>query len=341
MKLISCRFLKTLVASVIIPLITSCTINSNYDSSNQVNTLNNQEPKKIISYKWTEDKYRAIFENSCIEKEYRSDLDLDYFKSYPSELHTLQITKVIDTSQFTDSPTALILGFCGIGEGGGWGNDLYLIGHEPDEDYATLQMQLIDEFIGLSFDPDLIQVTENGVTAIAEGYSSENEPKCCRDVSDQFLLSFKDNKISIEYLTLNSYQVRKLVEESFSSQEIITEITIPADAKITFLSELAFKKYVGRKFTDIEFKKFKKDIEAFSYRNPKKIQIRGERQIVTSGYDDESLEYFADHILFTWPELREEIGNYYGVNAIEEALQRITESDRNLTSQTTLEELLQ
>jgi hypothetical protein len=159
-------------------------------------------------YIWTNEKISPIFKDSCIKSDNWKDKD-------PAEVmvedRSLSVTKFIDTSELTSIPTALVIGFCSIGEGSGWGNELFLVGHNPKiekQDYVI--EEIFDELQGLTIDSEEIKIENDGVFIKIKGYSSESEPKCCRDAMDEVLIGFEKDLPVLKINSTNSYQLREI-----------------------------------------------------------------------------------------------------------------------------------
>jgi len=159
-------------------------------------------------YVWTNEKINLVFKDSCIKSDNWKDKD-------PAEVmiedRSLSVTKFIDTSEFTSIPTALVIGFCSIGEGSGWGNEFFLVGHNPLlENPNYIISEIIDEAQGLTIDLKDIKIENEGVNFRFKGYSSENEPKCCRDAIDDVSIGFERDLPVLEIKSTNSYQLREV-----------------------------------------------------------------------------------------------------------------------------------
>jgi len=166
-----------------------------------------EENIKSEKYIWSEITINKIFKDSCIKSENWKDKN-------PSEVmeedRSLQITGFIDTSEYTPIPTALVVGFCAIGEGGGWGNELFLVGHNSKLNQPNYVIkEIFDESSGLTFSANMIKKEKDNLRLVLEGYSSRSEPACCRDVIDIVQLFFDKEIPKYEFLTNNSYQAKE------------------------------------------------------------------------------------------------------------------------------------
>lgn len=173
-----------------------------------VSSCSGQNNKHDSEFIWTSKIINNIFQDSCINSDNWKDKD-------PSEVmaedRSLSVTKFIDTSDYTVIPTALVIGFCPIGEGSGWGNELFLVGHNPKlekQDYVI--EEIFDEAQGLTIDSEEIKIKNDGVYIKIKGYSSENEPKCCRDAMDEVLIGFEKDLPVLKVNSTNSYQLREI-----------------------------------------------------------------------------------------------------------------------------------
>lgn len=168
----------------------------------------NQVNKNEQQYFWSQSKIEKVFKNSCIDSENWKDKDL---ADVMEEDRGLQITGFLDTSEYTPIPTAIVVGFCAIGEGGGWGNELFLVGHDSNlEQSDYIITEIFDESIGFTLSAEMIKKEKDGLRLVLEGYSSRSEPKCCRDVVDILELQFDKELPKLNFVTNNSYQIQEL-----------------------------------------------------------------------------------------------------------------------------------
>lgn len=182
--------------AVVLILITGCS-----DSKDSI--TNTQK------YEWKSLEIENIFKDSCINSDNWKDKD-------PAEVmvedRSLRITGFVDTSKYTPIPTALVVGFCAIGEGGGWGNELFLVGHNPKLQKPNYIIEeIFDETIGFTLSSENINKEKDGLRVELEGYSSKSEPACCRDVIDILEIKFEEESPKINFVSNNSYQAKKII----------------------------------------------------------------------------------------------------------------------------------
>lgn len=292
-----------------------------------------QNNKANSEFIWTTEQINAIFKDSCINSDNWKNKNPD---EVMVEDRSLSVTKFIDTGDLTSIPTALVIGFCPIGEGSGWGNELFFVGHNTElENPNYIISEIIDEIEGLTIDSEDIKVEENGVNVKLNGYSSENEPKCCRDVTDEVLIKFEKDSPILEFRTVNSYQAKEMNKIATLKDE---RVIIPSDGKITLLAEQSFRKYINRANTPLELIKFKEQIIEFAKENSEKIYIENGIEIKQLGYDEKSLDDFAYKTLFSWEELKEERYNY-ALKLFGDAFNKVVDSN-DAVERDTLAEVL-
>jgi hypothetical protein len=85
------------------------------------------------------------------------------------------------------------------------------VGHNPKiekQDYVI--EEIFDELQGLTIDSEEIKIENDGVFIKIKGYSSESEPKCCRDAMDEVLIGFEKDLPVLKINSTNSYQLREI-----------------------------------------------------------------------------------------------------------------------------------
>ena len=112
----------------------------------------------------------------------------------------------IDATKLAGYPSAVIFNYC-IRDGSGAGIEINFI-ERDNQNKIFISHKLLTEGDKFNFEEAKLEVDVIKVTVT--GFSSEDVPNCCRDVTDEAQIYFDGRTPNIKFLTKNDYRLNEL-----------------------------------------------------------------------------------------------------------------------------------
>lgn len=169
-------------------------------------------------FNWTEELVKEAVKESCITSVNWKDKSR---QDIAEEDKSLQIVNYADTTSITNFPSAVVNGFCTLGQGSGWGSEIHFIGIlDSANPKPQIINNILNEAVGLIVENEDLELKNKKVEISLSGYSDKAIAKCCRDVSDIASIVIENKKARIVFDSSNSFQARNIENLNIPSLKI-------------------------------------------------------------------------------------------------------------------------